>query len=52
MRAVGRAYQWLVYLLLYLPIAILVVYSFNASRFSSSWEGFTFNWYIQCLRLF
>lgn len=30
---------------LYLPILILVIYSFNASRFNSVWRGFTFNWY-------
>ena len=34
------------YLFLYLPIIILVVFSFNASRYSSSaWRGFTFRWY-------
>jgi len=47
MRAVGRAYQWLVYVLLYLPIAILVVYSFNASRSSLTWRGFTTDWYVK-----
>jgi len=47
MRAVGRAYQWLVYALLYLPIAILVVYSFNASRSSLTWRGFTTDWYVK-----
>lgn len=30
---------------LYLPILILVIYSFNVSRFNSVWRGFTFNWY-------
>ena len=34
------------YLFLYLPIIILVVFSFNASRYSSSaWRGFTLRWY-------
>lgn len=34
------------YLFLYLPIVILVVFSFNASRYSSSaWRGFTLRWY-------
>ncbi len=34
-----------VLLFFYLPIAVLLVNSFNASRFSSTWEGFTFQWY-------
>lgn len=30
---------------LYVPILVLVVYSFNDSRFALSWEGFTLEWY-------
>jgi spermidine/putrescine transport system permease protein len=33
------------YLFLYAPIIILVVFSFNASRFVTSWAGFSFRWY-------
>jgi spermidine/putrescine transport system permease protein len=29
----------------YLPIAVLVAQSFNASRYGGHWEGFTFAWY-------
>src|SRR2546423_5482097 len=32
---------------LYLPIALLVVYSFNRSRLNITFEGFTFDWYRQ-----
>jgi len=35
----------LVFLFLYLPIAVLIVYSFNTSRLNIVWEGFTFDWY-------
>jgi spermidine/putrescine transport system permease protein len=35
----------LVFLFLYLPILVLVVYSFNESRLNVVWEGFTFEWY-------
>ncbi len=35
----------LVYLFLYLPIAVLVLLSFNNSRFSTIWQGFTWRWY-------
>ena len=30
---------------LYLPILILIIYSFNASRFNAVWRGFTLDWY-------
>ena len=33
----------------YLPIIVLVVQSFNASRFEGSWEGFTLQWYAKLL---
>ena len=33
------------YVFLYAPIIVLVVFSFNSSRFVSSWEGFSLRWY-------
>jgi spermidine/putrescine transport system permease protein len=33
----------------YLPIAILVANSFNASRFGGAWQGFSLQWYAQLL---
>ena len=33
-----------VLLFLYLPIVLLIVYSFNDSKYSVVWEGFTFKW--------
>ncbi|NOX62554.1 MAG: ABC transporter permease [Chloroflexi bacterium] len=38
-------YGVLAYLFLYLPIVILVVFSFNDSRSTSQWQGFTVDWY-------
>lgn len=35
----------LVYLFFYLPLAVLVFFSFNDSRFANRWEGFTLDWY-------
>jgi spermidine/putrescine transport system permease protein len=32
-------------LFLYLPIVVLVLFSFNASRLSAKWQGFTLEWY-------
>jgi spermidine/putrescine transport system permease protein len=34
-----------VYVFLYLPIALLVLYGFSDSRFSSVWGGFSVRWY-------
>ena len=42
-----RTWTALVLIFLWLPIAVLVVYSFNASRLNIVWQGFTFNWYAQ-----
>jgi spermidine/putrescine transport system permease protein len=33
------------YLFLYLPLAVVVVYSFNDSRLNAQWVGFTLDWY-------
>src|SRR5436190_4787474 len=35
----------LVYAFLYAPIVVLVALSFNSSRFSTVWRGFTWHWY-------
>lgn len=35
----------LVYLFLYLPLAVVVAYSFNDSRLNAEWVGFTWRWY-------
>lgn len=35
----------LVYLFLYAPILVLMTLSFNSSRFSTIWQGFTWHWY-------
>ncbi|MEM6744241.1 MAG: ABC transporter permease subunit [Pseudomonadota bacterium] len=36
--------------LLYVPLAIMVVYSFNASRLASVWGGWSTQWYGELLR--
>ncbi len=42
----SRSVLWSVMLFFYIPIVVLIVNSFNASKFSGAWEGFTFKWYI------
>lgn len=41
----GRIFTGLIYFLLYLPIFVLIAFSFNASKSRSVWTGFTFKWY-------
>lgn len=45
----GKIYLVLVLLLLYLPIFIVVLYSFNATKSSAAWGGFTLDWYASLL---
>ena len=40
-----RRWSWLVFAFLYLPILLLIIYSFNASELSFVWGGFSFEWY-------
>ena len=38
---------WLVFVFLYFPILILVIYSFNESKMNIIFSGFTFKWYFE-----
>ena len=35
----------LVYLFLYVPLAVVVLFSFNDSKLNAEWVGFTWKWY-------
>ncbi|NEQ38521.1 MAG: ABC transporter permease [Okeania sp. SIO3I5] len=37
----------LMFLFMYLPIFVLTFYSFNKSKYSAGWEGFTWQWYVK-----
>lgn len=46
MKALARtAYLLLIYGFFYLPILVLIVYSFNDSKHALTWQGFTWDWY-------
>jgi spermidine/putrescine transport system permease protein len=49
MRARQRIALWIAagagYAFLYVPLVIVIVYSFNNSRLNAEWVGFTLNWY-------
>ncbi|MBA3260049.1 MAG: ABC transporter permease, partial [Gemmatimonadales bacterium] len=52
---IARTPRWIlgvtvaVYLFLHLPILVLVAFSFNDSKFSVDWQGFTLGWYQRLL---
>ncbi|MFQ5881252.1 MAG: ABC transporter permease subunit [Candidatus Methylomirabilales bacterium] len=39
-----------VFLFLYAPVLLLILYSFNASRFTAIWRGLTLEWYLRLVR--
>lgn len=44
-RIVQWVYPAFVYGLLYFPLAVLIVFSFNNSKYTTQWKGFTWSWY-------
>ncbi|MEW9121661.1 MAG: ABC transporter permease [Thermotaleaceae bacterium] len=49
-KIIKNTYAALLYLFLYLPIFLLIVYSFNDSKYRGNWSGFTFRWYQELFR--
>jgi spermidine/putrescine transport system permease protein len=47
MRKLRALYATLVFVFLYLPLGVMVAYSFNSSRFSMAWKGLTLDWYVK-----
>lgn len=43
------AHAWMVYAFIYIPILILIVFSFNQERINAVWTGFTLDWYVRLL---
>ncbi len=43
-------YLGIVMALMYLPILLVILYSFNESKLSSVWEGFSLKWYEELFR--
>ncbi len=44
-KILANGYSALIYAFLYLPIAVIVLFSFNTSKRNIVFEGFTFRWY-------
>ena len=45
-----RIFIGIVLFFLYAPIFVLIVFSFNASKSRSVWEGFTLEWYVELFK--
>ncbi len=45
MKTLSRIYNALIFLFLYAPIVVLIVFSFNSSRSRTTWAGFSTRWY-------
>lgn len=50
MKVLKRVYIVLLFSFLYLPIAVMIAFSFNKSKSRTVWAGFTFDWYKQLFR--
>ena len=47
MKKLGKIYMALVFLFLYVPIFVLIVFSFNETKSRSVFSGFTLDWYVR-----
>lgn len=48
MKKLGKPSHWfltIITIILYVPIIIVVIYSFNESKLTSIWQGFSLTWY-------
>ena len=43
----SRIYLGFIFILLYAPIAVLILFSFNNSRTRAKWGGWTLKWYVE-----
>lgn len=44
---VTKSFMAMIYILLYFPILVLVLYSVNNARYSLQWQGLSIQWYIE-----
>jgi len=49
-RMLKRIYLYIIFVFLYAPIVVLVVYSFNESKSRGHWGGFTLKWYLELFK--
>jgi len=47
MKTFGKIFNFCVYVLLYAPLLIMMFFSFNESKSTSVFTGFSLKWYIE-----
>ena len=47
MKLLGKIFAALVFLFIYAPLFVMVFFSFNSSRSTSVFEGFSLKWYTE-----
>lgn len=50
MKKLPIIYVGIITIITYIPIVLTVIYSFNASKLTSVWEGFSLKWYAELFR--
>ena len=45
MKTLNKIFTVLVYIFLYAPILVLIIFSFNSSKSTINFDGFTLKWY-------
>ncbi len=46
----ARFYTFLIFFFLYAPILVLIIFSFNDSKSTAAWSGFSLRWYAELFR--
>ncbi|MDY0255563.1 ABC transporter permease [Gudongella oleilytica] len=49
-KSIKRLYTFMIFLFLYAPIIVLIVFSFNDSKSRGVWSGFTLRWYFELFK--
>jgi spermidine/putrescine transport system permease protein len=49
-RIAQKSYLAFILMVMYIPILLVIIYSFNASRINSVWGGFSLRWYKELFR--
>ena len=48
-KRLGTIYAFLIYVVLYIPVAVMIAFSFNDQKYNYYWVGFTTKWYDKLL---
>lgn len=49
-KIISKAYMTLIFLFLYAPVVVLIIFSFNSAKSRAVWGGFTLEWYRKLLQ--